>query len=142
MKKHSTFQCRAKLTKKGYRRLDWIRSRLNRLYNSALEERKEAWEKEKKSVSLYDQMKGLTRKGDRRLDWIRSRLNRLYNSALEERKEAWQPVVKVLTAFDRPYIVRGRRCDRLTDSRYARLSRLVRRAQERSRCSRDFHHGL
>ena len=44
------------------RRLDWIRFVLNRLYNSALEERKNAWEKDRKSVSLYDQMKGLTRK--------------------------------------------------------------------------------
>ena len=59
---HATFQCRAKLSKNGVRRLDWIRSVLNRLYNSALEERKNAWEKDRKSVSLYDQMKGLTRK--------------------------------------------------------------------------------
>ena len=36
----------------------------------------------------------------------------------------------------------GRRCDSGTYSRYAPESRLVRRAQERSRCSRDFHHGL
>ena len=36
----------------------------------------------------------------------------------------------------------GLRCYRLTYSRYAPSSRLVRRAQERSRCSRDFHHGL
>ena len=35
----------------------------------------------------------------------------------------------------------GRRCDSGTYSRYAPESRLVRRAQERSRCSRDFHHG-
>ena len=62
MESHSTFQCRAKLSKNGVRRLDWIRSVLNRLYNSALEERKNAWEKDRKSVSLYDQMKGLTRK--------------------------------------------------------------------------------
>ena len=36
----------------------------------------------------------------------------------------------------------GRRCDSGTYSWYAPESRLVRRAQERSRCSRDFHHGL
>ncbi len=36
----------------------------------------------------------------------------------------------------------GLRCDSITYSRYAPESRLVRRAQERSRCSRDFHHGL
>ena len=36
----------------------------------------------------------------------------------------------------------GLRCDSVTYSRYAPSSRLVRRAQERSRCSRDFHHGL
>ena len=57
-----TFQCRAKLTRKGYRRLDWIRRKLNRLYNSCLEERRDAWEKDKKRVSAYDQMKSLTEK--------------------------------------------------------------------------------
>ena len=62
MESHATFQCRAKLSKNGVRRLDWIRFVLNRLYNSALEERKNAWEKDRKSVSLCDQMKGLTRK--------------------------------------------------------------------------------
>ena len=36
----------------------------------------------------------------------------------------------------------GLRCDSGTYSEYAPESRLVRRAQERSRCSRDFHHGL
>ena len=36
----------------------------------------------------------------------------------------------------------GQRCDSVTYSRYAPSSRLVRRAQEQSRCSRDFHHGL
>ena len=36
----------------------------------------------------------------------------------------------------------GLRCDSVTYSRYAPSERLVRRAQERSRCSRDFHHGL
>ena len=36
----------------------------------------------------------------------------------------------------------GLRCDSGTYSRYAPESRLVRRAQEQSRCSRDFHHGL
>ena len=36
----------------------------------------------------------------------------------------------------------GLRCDSVTYSRYAPSSRLVRRVQERSRCSRDFHHGL
>ena len=36
----------------------------------------------------------------------------------------------------------GLRCDSVTYSRYAPSSRLVRRAQDRSRCSRDFRHGL
>ena len=53
-----------------------------------------------------------------------------------------QLVANVVTAFDRPCIVRGLRCYRLTFSRQAPSSRLVRRAQDRSRCSRDFHHGL
>ena len=60
MKVHTTFQCRAKMSKGGLRRVDWIRSVLNRLYNSALEERKDTWEKEEKSVTLYDQLRGLT----------------------------------------------------------------------------------
>ena len=33
---------------------------MNRLYNDSLEERKTAWENDKKSLTLYDQMKGLT----------------------------------------------------------------------------------
>lgn len=61
MKSHSTYQCRVKLSKNGMRRLDWIRPVLNRLYNSALEKRRKAWEKDRKSVYLNDQMKGLTR---------------------------------------------------------------------------------
>ncbi len=48
------------MSKGGLRRVDWIRSVLNRLYNSALEERKDTWEKEEKSVTLYDQLRGLT----------------------------------------------------------------------------------
>ena len=51
-------------------------------------------------------------------------------------------VAKVVTAFDRPCIPAELRCDSGTYSRYAPESRLVRRAQERSRCSRDFRHGL
>ena len=60
MKARATIQCRAKLSKGGLRRLDWVRSVLNRLYNAALEERKTAWESEQRGVTLYDQMKGLT----------------------------------------------------------------------------------
>ena len=60
MKAHATIQCRAKLSKGGIRRLDGVRSILNRLYNAALEERKMAWESEQRSVTLFDQMKGLT----------------------------------------------------------------------------------
>ena len=62
MKWHATYQCRARLTRNGYRRLDWIRSILNRLYNACLEERRHAWEKNKKRVTAYDQLKALTRK--------------------------------------------------------------------------------
>ena len=39
---------------------------LNRLYNSALEERKDTWEKEEKSVTLYDQLRGLTQQREKR----------------------------------------------------------------------------
>ncbi len=60
MKGHATIQCRAKLSKGGIRRLDGVRSILNRLYNAALEERRTAWESEQRGVTLYDQMKGLT----------------------------------------------------------------------------------
>ena len=48
------------MSKGGLRRLDWVRSILNRLYNSALEERKKAWESKQLGVTLYDQIKGLT----------------------------------------------------------------------------------
>ena len=54
----------------------------------------------------------------------------------------YQPVAKVVTAFDRPCT--GADCVALRSHmvQYAPSERLVRRAQERSRCSRDFHHGL
>ena len=48
------------MSKGGLRRLDWVRSILNRLYNTALEERKTAWESEQRRVTLFDQIKGLT----------------------------------------------------------------------------------
>ena len=35
------------MSKGGLRRVDWIRSVLNRLYNSALEERKDTWERKR-----------------------------------------------------------------------------------------------
>ena len=66
MKWHATFQCRARLSRNGYRRLDWIRSVLNRLYNAYLEERRDAWEQDQKHVTAYDQMKTLT--GKRKAD--------------------------------------------------------------------------
>ena len=54
----------------------------------------------------------------------------------------YQPVVKVVTAFDRPCIPAD--CVAIGSHTPGMLPplRLVRRAQERSRCSRDFHHGL
>ena len=53
-----------------------------------------------------------------------------------------QPVAKVVTAFDRPCIPAD--CVAIGSHTPGMLppKRLVRRAQERSRCSRDFHHGL
>ena len=51
MKVHTTFQCRAKMSKAGFQRLDRIRSILNGLYNSALEERRDCWEKEGEVVT-------------------------------------------------------------------------------------------
>ncbi len=46
--------------------MDWIRGVLNRIYNSALQERKTAWEDDKRGISMYEQMKRLTqaRKSD------------------------------------------------------------------------------
>ena len=54
----------------------------------------------------------------------------------------YQPVAKVVTAFDRPCIPAD--CVAIGSHTPGMLPplRLVRRAQERSRCSRDFHHGL
>ena len=56
--------------------------------------------------------------------------------------ELYQPVAKVVTAFDRPCIPAD--CVAIGSHTPGMLppKRLVRRAQERSRCSRDFHHGL
>ena len=52
------------------------------------------------------------------------------------------PAVLTARGTSRHSTVHERRCDSGTYSRYAPESRLVRRAQERFRCSRDFHHGL
>ena len=52
-------------------------------------------------------------------------------------------MVKVVTAFDRPCVL-PLLCVAIGSHTPGMLPplRLVRRAQERSRCSRDFHHGL
>ncbi len=52
----------AYLSRGGHRNLDSFLSQLRYLYNESLAERKEAWEKHKESVSLYDQCKTLTRR--------------------------------------------------------------------------------
>ena len=46
------------------------------------------------------------------------------------------------TAFERPYITSNIVALRSNMARYAPSSRLVGRAPDRSRCERDFHHGL
>ena len=54
-----------------------------------------------------------------------------------------QPVATVVTAFDRPCVL-PLLCVATRSHTPGMLppKRLVRRAQERFRCSRDFHHGL
>ena len=57
---HFTVVARARLSPAGYRKLDTIRFLLNRLYNLALEDRKTAWEQEKRRVTYYDQAQALS----------------------------------------------------------------------------------
>ena len=79
---------RAYLSRRGYRNLVDFLGQLTWLWNVALSERKQAWKKEQRSVSFYDQCKTLTttRQGDRDV-WERfsvlaqrSTLNRLHHS--------------------------------------------------------------
>ena len=60
MMAYSTYTAGCKITPNGMFRMDERRWQLNCLYNLALEKRKTVWEKEKKSISLYDQYKWLT----------------------------------------------------------------------------------
>ena len=49
-----------KCSRRGYSQLDALLGRLRRLYNDALAERRDAWEKDRTTISLYDQFKSLT----------------------------------------------------------------------------------
>ncbi len=60
MQAQTTYLARCELSPAGYARLDDIRSRLNWLYNQALEERKTAYEEHGETLSFYDQCKWLT----------------------------------------------------------------------------------
>ncbi|MDE0104560.1 MAG: transposase [Bryobacterales bacterium] len=60
MRAHTTILARCKLTRAGYQRMFQIRRSLSWLYNQALEQRKTAWESDKKNVSYFDQCRRLT----------------------------------------------------------------------------------
>ena len=57
---HTTILAHCKLTRAGYQRMFQIRRSLNWLYNQALQQRKTAWESDKKNVSYFDQCQRLT----------------------------------------------------------------------------------
>ena len=57
---HQTFHLRAYCTREGYRRLDAVMAECATLYNAALQEWRDAYRMQGKSITLYDQHKGLT----------------------------------------------------------------------------------
>ncbi len=57
---HRTFVCRARITPAGHRRLGEVLALTRQLYNAALEERIEAWRRQRRSITWQDQCKSLT----------------------------------------------------------------------------------
>ena len=57
---HKTFQLRGYCTSQGYDRIREALRLYRQLYNAALQERRDAWRMQGKSISLYDQMQQLT----------------------------------------------------------------------------------
>ena len=57
---YTTYQLRCHLRKGGHARLDEVRQMLNRLYNAALQERRDAYKMQSVSVNLYQQNAQLT----------------------------------------------------------------------------------
>ena len=57
---HTTFQERGYCSPSGYDRIDAVLLELCRLYNAALQERRDAYRMQGKTVTLYDQIKELT----------------------------------------------------------------------------------
>ena len=57
---HKTFQLRGYCTSQGYERIREALRLCRQLYNAALQERRDAWRMQQKSISLYDQMQQLT----------------------------------------------------------------------------------
>ena len=82
---YTTFQERGYCSPAGYDRIDAMLRDLCRLYNAALEERREAYRRQGKPVTLYEQMRELTgiRKDDpegfgkQHIGFARGALNRL-----------------------------------------------------------------
>ena len=109
MKGHATIQCRAKLSKGGIRRLDGVRSILNRLYNAALEEHRTAWESEQRGVTLYDPSKRKEDSGQsvkaRGLD-----LQKAGGSGRRPRVSGGQGGAGMLVRLDRAFKAFFRRC--------------------------------
>ncbi len=57
---HRMFVCRARITPAGHRRLGEVLALTRQLYNAALEERVEAWRRQRRPVTWQDQCKSLT----------------------------------------------------------------------------------
>ena len=57
---HKTFQLRGYCTSQGYERIREALRLCRQLYNAALQERRDAWRMQQKSIGLYDQMQQLT----------------------------------------------------------------------------------
>ena len=54
------FVCRVRITPAGHRRLGEVLALTRQLYNAALEERVEAWRRQRRPVTWQDQCKSLT----------------------------------------------------------------------------------
>ena len=57
---HTTYQLRCHIRRRGHRNLEEVCGMLNRLYNAALQERRDAYRMAGVSVSLYQQNLQLT----------------------------------------------------------------------------------
>ena len=93
--------------------MDRIRSILNGLYNSALEERRDCWEKEGEVVTLYDQMRGLTQNRRNDPDGIGAIAVKAERGMLVRLERAFQAFFRRCKAPDNPGYPRFRPIGRM-----------------------------